>query len=189
MFTRYKLILGSKSPRRQELLRGLNYDFEIRTKETDEAYPENLSAETVPEYLSNKKAQALIPDLETDELLITSDTLVIVNNEILGKPKDIVEAKEMLLKLSGKNHKVVTGVTLASSEKKHSFSVATTVFFKKLENSEIEFYIKKYKPFDKAGSYGIQEWIGYIGIEKIEGSYFNVMGLPVFELWEELKRF
>lgn len=189
MLSKYKIILGSKSPRRQELMRGLNYDFEIRVKDTDESYDSNMPADAVPQHLATVKANALKADLASDELLITSDTLVLVDNEILGKPTDATDAKLMLQKLSGKAHKVTTGVALTAVDKQKSFSVTTNVYFKELSEEEIDFYIEKYQPFDKAGSYGIQEWIGYIGISKIEGSYFNVMGLPVAELWEELQQF
>jgi len=184
-----KIILASKSPRRQELLKGLGIDFEIRTKEVKEIYPNHLKKEEVPLYLSELKAAAFEKEIAENELVITSDTIVCVGNQILGKPEGIEGAKKMLLQLSGKMHEVITAVTLLSVAKKHSFWVSTSVYFKKLSVAEIDYYIANYQPFDKAGSYGIQEWIGYIGIKKIEGSYFNVVGLPVYELYEELLRY
>lgn len=185
----FQLVLGSKSPRRQELLAGMGFQFEIRTKETEENYPSDLNPIDVPVYLAEIKANALLETLSDSEILITSDTIVLLEGEILGKPTDADHAIEMLLKLSGKTHDVVTGVCLLSKHKKHAFSVTTKVHFKPLTVDLINYYVKHYKPFDKAGSYGIQEWIGYVGIDKIEGSYFNVVGLPTAELWDALKNF
>jgi septum formation protein len=185
----YSIILGSKSPRRKELLSGLGVQFEIRTLDTNEDYPNTISNREVPTFLAKLKAQALVDTLKAEEILITSDTIVLLENEILGKPKDASQAFEMLRKLSGKSHEVITGVHLRSQQKSKSFQVVTKVYFKELADAEIDYYIQNYKPFDKAGSYGIQEWIGYIGISKIEGSYFNVVGLPVSELYDELKLF
>ncbi len=185
----FQLVLGSKSPRRQELLVGMGFDFEVRTKDTDEDFPDYLSLEKVPVYLAELKAMALFDELEKGEVLITSDTIVLLENEILGKPNSPENAKEMLLKLSAKSHEVITGVHLKSLEKSHSFSVSTKVFFKPLTEEMIDFYVENYKPFDKAGAYGIQEWIGFVGVERIEGSYFNVVGLPVAELWDALNNF
>jgi septum formation protein len=185
----FQLVLGSKSPRRQELLVGMGFDFEVRTKDTDEDFPHYLSLEKVPVYLAELKAMALFEELKKGEVLITSDTIVLLENEILGKPNSPENAKEMLLKLSAKSHEVITGVHLKSLEKSHSFSVSTKVFFKPLTEEMIDFYVENYKPFDKAGAYGIQEWIGFIGVERIEGSYFNVVGLPVAELWDALNNF
>ena len=185
----HSIILGSKSPRRKELLSGLGVQFEVRTLDTNEDYPDTLDNREVPTFLAKLKAQALLSSLKTEEILITSDTIVLLENEILGKPKDATQAFDMLRKLSGKLHEVITGVHLQSQEKSKSFQVVTKVYFKKLTDSQIEYYIENYKPFDKAGGYGIQEWIGYIGISKIEGSYFNVVGLPVAELYDELKLF
>ena len=185
----HSIILGSKSPRRKELLSGLGVQFEVRTLDTNEDYPDTLNNREVPTFLAKLKAQALLSSLKTEEILITSDTIVLLENEILGKPKDATQAFDMLRKLSGKLHEVITGVHLQSQEKSKSFQVVTKVYFKKLTDSQIEYYIENYKPFDKAGGYGIQEWIGYIGISKIEGSYFNVVGLPVAELYDELKLF
>jgi septum formation protein len=183
------IILASKSPRRQDLLKGLGFDFEIKTKEVKEVYPSHLKKEHVALFLSELKSAAFDNEVKSDEIVITSDTIVCLNNEILGKPKDTDDAKKMLGKLSGKRHEVITAVTLLSSEKKVSFYVTTAVYFKEITPVEIEYYVKEYNPLDKAGSYGIQEWIGYVGIEKIEGSYFNVMGFPVHRLYEELLKF
>lgn len=185
----FQLVLGSKSPRRQELLAGMGFDFEVRTKDTDEDFPDYLSPKEVPVYLAALKANALVNELKQGEVLITSDTIVLLENEILGKPTSPENAKEMLRKLASKSHEVITGVHLKSLEKNHSFSVSTKVFFKPLTAEMIDFYVENYKPFDKAGSYGIQEWIGFVGIERIEGSYFNVVGLPVSELWDALNNF
>ncbi len=184
-----KIILGSKSPRRKELLNLLGYSFELRTLDTDESFPLDLPISEIPVYIANKKAEALLPSLVENELLITADTIVVLNNEVLGKPMDAADAKEMLAKLSGKTHQVITGVCVNTLEKSVHKSVTTKVSFKDLSPSEIHFYVENYKPFDKAGSYGIQEYIGLIGIEKIEGSYTNVVGLPTAELAEMLKSF
>ncbi len=185
----FQLVLGSKSPRRQELLAGMGFDFEVRTKDTDEDFPATIPFKDVPVFLAEIKANALTDDLKKGEVLITSDTIVLLENEILGKPTSPENAKEMLQKLAGKSHEVITGVHLKSLEKSVSFSVSTNVFFKPLTDEMISFYIENYKPFDKAGAYGIQEWIGFVGIERIEGSYFNVVGLPVAELWDALNKF
>ena len=184
---RFRIILGSKSPRRQELIRGLGLDFEIRTLETPEDYPETLDPRKVPEFLARLKSDALVDTLAPDELLITSDTIVLLENEIIGKPDDAADAVKMLRKLSGKPHEVITGVCLKSLGYEKSFSVTTKVFFNELSDEAIAYYVENYKPFDKAGAYGIQEWIGYVAISRIEGSHFNVMGLPVAELWQELR--
>ena len=185
----FQLVLGSKSPRRQELLAGMGFDFEVRTKDTDEDFPDSVSPKEVPVYLAALKANALVNELKQGEVLITSDTIVLLENEILGKPTSPENAKEMLRKLASNNHEVITGVHLKSLEKSHSFSVSTKVFFKPLTEEMIDFYIENYNPFDKAGSYGIQEWIGFVGVDRIEGSYFNVVGLPVAELWDALNNF
>jgi len=184
-----KLILGSKSPRRKELLASIGMQFEIRTKETDENYPESLIIDQVAEYIAQLKADDLIEDLQDDEILLCADTTVQIDNILLGKPKDATEASKMLSLLSGRTHIVTTGVVLASNEMELSFSVRTEVTFKPLSMNEIEYYIETYKPFDKAGSYGIQEWIGYIGIQKINGSYNNVVGLPTQEVYQALQKF
>ena len=182
-----KIILASNSPRRRELLAGLGLDYEVRTLQgLDESYPEGLSMEEIPQYISRKKAAAYT--LSEDELLITADTIVYLDGEVLGKPVDEEDAKQMLRKLSGKTHQVVTGVTLTWEGRQHSFASVSQVTFAQLSEAEIEHYVTKYRPFDKAGAYGIQEWIGYIGVTSIEGSYFNVMGLPVQRLYSEMKK-
>ena len=187
---KYQVILASKSPRRQELLRGMGVDFEILTKETPEHYPADLPLDEVPKYLSLQKSLAFTDEeLPADFLLITSDTVVICEGEILGKPKDREDATRMLQLLSGKTHHVVTGVTVRSKEKRESFAVRSDVTFAQLDAEEIDYYIEHCKPFDKAGAYGIQEWIGYVGISGLEGSFYNVMGLPTRKLYQCLKSF
>ena len=187
---KYHIILASKSPRRQELLRGMGVDFEILTKETPENYPADLPLDEVPKYLSLQKSLAFKDnELPADYLLITSDTVVICEGEILGKPKDREDASRMLQLLSGKTHHVVTGVTVRSTEKTESFAVCSNVTFARLDDEEIDYYIELCKPFDKAGAYGIQEWIGYVGISGLEGSFYNVMGLPTRKLYQCLKGF
>lgn len=186
---KYQLILGSQSPRRKELLEKLGLDFRQISLNADESFPADLPPVEVAEFLSRKKAAAGINDLKKDQLLITSDTTVVIGKSILNKAINAKEAKAMLQLLSGKDHLVISGVCLSSVEKVISFSVSTRVFFKELSSDEIDYYIKNYKPFDKAGAYGIQEWIGMIGVERIEGSFYNVMGLPLKELWEEVLRF
>lgn len=185
----WDIILASKSPRRQNLLKDLGFNFEIITKDIEEIYPPELKKEEVAVFLSELKASAYKEDLNDKDLVLTSDTIVCLKDEIIGKPKDRSDAIEMLGKLSGNKHEVITAVTLLSKEKQTTFYDVTEVFFKDLSSEEIEYYINKYEPFDKAGSYGIQEWIGYIGIEKINGSYFNVMGLPVKRVYDELLSF
>ena len=185
----YKLILASASPRRQQLMKDAGFTFEVRLKNVEEKYPQELHWENVPEYLSKVKASAFREELKADEVLITADTVVCIHDRILGKPADRKEAISMLRKLSGNRHLVVTGVSVTTRTEQLSFSSRTDVFFKHLSNEEIIFYVDTYKPFDKAGAYGIQEWIGYIGIERIEGSFYNVMGLPVRLLYQELKKF
>jgi septum formation protein len=187
---KYHIILASKSPRRQELLRGMGVDFEILTKETDESFSPEMPLDEVPKYLSLQKSLAFKDDeLPADYLLITSDTVVICQGEILGKPKDREDAARMLELLSGKTHHVVTGVTVRSAAKTESFAVRSNVTFAELEQDEIDYYIEHCKPFDKAGAYGIQEWIGYVGISGLEGSFYNVMGLPTRKLYQCLKSF
>jgi len=187
---KYQIILASKSPRRQELLRGMGVDFEILTKETDESFPSEMPLDEVPKYLSLQKSLAFNEDeLPADYLLITSDTVVICEGEILGKPKDKADAVRMLQMLSGKTHHVVTGVTVRSAEKTESFAVRSNVTFATLDEEEIDYYIEHCKPYDKAGAYGIQEWIGYVGISGLEGSFYNVMGLPTRKLYGVLKAF
>jgi septum formation protein len=184
----YRIVLASKSPRRQQLLADLDIDFVTEIHEVNEVFPEGLPMEEIPQYLARLKAEPFVETLKENELVITSDTIVYVDDEVLGKPADYEEAVEMLQKLSGRRHEVVTGVCLTSTTKQVSFASVTDVFFKSLSRDEIDYYITHYKPYDKAGAYGIQEWIGYIGIERIEGSYFNVMGLPVQHLYEELRK-
>lgn len=181
-----KIILSSNSPRRKQLLEGLGVTFEVRVaKGVDESYPKTLPSTEVAEYIAREKAEAY--NVLEDELVITADTVVVVNDKILGKPHDAEAARSMLRELSGCTHCVVTGVCMKTKDKQYSFSVSTKVTFKQLSESEIDYYINHYKPFDKAGAYGIQEWIGYIGVTKIEGSYYNVMGFPVQRVYEELK--
>ena len=180
-----KIILASNSPRRKELLGGLGVDFEVRVmKGVDEAYPDTLPAKDVAEYISREKAS--VYDVADDELLITADTVVIVGDDILGKPKDADDAHRMLREISGRTHQVVTGVCLTTAKEQRSFSVVTDVTFKQLSDEEIDFYIRNHRPYDKAGAYGIQEWIGYIGVTGLNGSYYNVMGFPVQRVCEEL---
>jgi len=185
---KYKIVLASNSPRRRELLAGLDIDFEVKTiPDIEESYPETLEKEEIPVYIAKKKAQAYYKYLKENTLLITADTIVWLEGNVYGKPKDEAEAKEMLRILSGKTHEVITGVCLTGLKKQQSFYVSSQVKFAKLEEDEIDYYVKKYKPYDKAGAYGVQEWIGYIGVEKIEGSFYNVMGLPVRALYTYLK--
>ena len=155
----------------------------------DESYPADLPVMQIAEYIAHEKASAYLLTMKDNDLVITADTVVIIGNEVLGKPKDEEDAKRMLRLISGKTHQVVTGVCLTTTKQQHHFSVSTDVTFKDLPENEINYYITKYKPFDKAGAYGIQEWIGYVGVTSLNGSYFNVMGLPVQKLWEELKKY
>lgn len=185
-----KILLASKSPRRQELLKMLDYPFEVVSGiEVEESYPEDLRLEEVPAYLSKLKSDGYSILLKNDDILVTADTVVILDNEILGKPKDLEDAGKMLRKLSGKTHQVITGVTILSKEKSLTFSARTDVEFASLIEDEIEYYVEKYRPLDKAGAYGIQEWIGAVGVKGIIGSFYNVMGLPVHRLSVELKKF
>lgn len=185
-----KLILASNSPRRKELLSGLDFEYETRViPDVDESYPDSIPLEEIAVYIAEKKASEYIKELKDGELLITADTVVLLENKILGKPVNEEESVSMLKVLSGKTHKVITGVCLTSRQKQVSFSDFANVTFGQLNDSEINYYVSKYKPFDKAGAYGVQEWIGYVAVERIEGSYYNVMGLPVFRLYKELKNF
>lgn len=185
---KYQVILASNSPRRRELLSGLDIDYTVRVMDDiDESYPDNLLCADIPCYISRKKAEAYKQQMRQDELIITADTVVCVDDMILGKPKDADDAAAMLRLLSGKTHQVITGVTLLTSEQEKTFSVVSDVTFDDLSDEEIEYYVAKYRPFDKAGAYGIQEWIGYVGVTSLKGSYFNVMGLPVQRLYNELK--
>lgn len=184
----YQIILASNSPRRKELLSGLGLNYEVRTLPgIDESYPDTLQGEEIPVYISSKKASAYLDALKDNELLITADTIVWLDGRVLGKPADEKEACQMLRDLSGKTHQVITGVTLATTTFQKSFASVSQVTFAPLSEEEISYYVNHYHPMDKAGSYGVQEWIGFIGVERIEGSYFNVMGLPVQRLYRELK--
>ena len=187
---KYNIVLASKSPRRQELLKGIGVDFTILTKEVDESFPSRLPLIDVAPFLSLKKAKAFEDtELPDNYMVITADTVVIVENEILGKPKDHNDAVRMMNLLSGRVHKVVTGVTVHTKTKTKTFSVISKVTFESLDNQEIDYYIDNFKPYDKAGAYGVQEWIGYIGVSNVEGSYYNVMGLPTHKLYKVLKEF
>lgn len=180
------ILLASNSPRRKELLAGLGLQFEVRVKEVHEDFPEHLQREEVAEFLASHKADAYTADLQ-NEVLITADTIVCLGERILNKPVDAAEAFEMLRALSGTHHEVITGVCILTRNSRTIFHDVTKVYFKDLSDEEINYYVEHYQPFDKAGAYGIQEWIGKIGIEKIEGSYFNVVGLPVQKLYTYLK--
>lgn len=187
---RYRLLLGSQSPRRQELLRGLDLPFEqVRLLDVDESYPAGMKPEEIPSFLSRKKAEAYRPQLAEDHLLITADTLVFLGDEILGKPQDEAEAREMLSRLSGQTHQVTTGVTLSTLEHAETFQDTAQVSFLPLTAEEIAYYVSHYRPLDKAGAYGIQEWIGYRAIREIRGSFYTVMGLPVHQLSQYLIQF
>lgn len=182
------VVLGSNSPRRRELLGMLIDDFVIATtKDIDESYPDTLKAEDVPAYLSQVKARAYIDDIGDGAILVTADTVVILDGNILGKPRDEEQAVDMLKQLSGRTHTVVTGVTVADSKHSETFTSVTEVDFAKLDDDEITHYVDNYRPLDKAGAYGIQEWIGAIGISGIRGSFYNVMGLPIHQLYKRLK--
>lgn len=183
------IILASQSPRRKELLSGIIDDFKTEVRSVDEVYPNGLDNESIAMYLSELKAQAFEQDVNDSQIVITADTIVCIGNKVLGKPKDKTEATKMLKELSGKTHEVITGVTLLSNTKKFSFYDKTLVTFYNLSANEIEFYIDNYSPFDKAGAYGIQEWIGYIGIKEMKGDYYNVMGLPLHLLYRNLHSF
>lgn len=185
----YQLILASQSPRRHQMLKELGLDFKIQTKDVEEIYPDYLKGEEIPVYLAKLKAEAFVLGLNEKELVITADTIVCVDDMVLGKPKDRADAVKMLRTLSGRSHQVISGVCLKSKEKEVTFSTTTHVHFKELSLEEIDYYIDNYKPFDKAGAYGIQEWIGFVGIDGIEGSYFNVVGLPIQRLYQELSAF
>ena len=185
---KYKIILASASPRRRELLAGLDVDFEVRAlPDVDESFPADLQAGDIPLYISKKKADAYRPSMADDELVITADTIVWLDGKALGKPADEKEAFAMVRNMSGKTHSVFTGVTITTKSVQRCFVAQSDVTFANLADDEIEYYIAKYKPMDKAGAYGAQEWIGYIGMSNIVGSYFNVMGLPVQRLYSELK--
>lgn len=189
-FRMVKIVLASNSPRRKELLAGLDIPFEVRVlNNIDESYPEALPTKEIAGYISKKKADAYRQTMADDELIITADTIVVLGQEVMGKPKDDEEARRMLRELSGKTHQVITGVCLTTKDKQSNFSVETDVTFKTLSEEEIDYYVAHYRPLDKAGAYGIQEWIGHIGVTGLNGSYFNVMGLPVQRIYEALKAF
>ena len=184
-----KIILASNSPRRRELLKGLDIDFTVKVlPDIKESYPADLPSAEVASYIAGEKADAYKDLLSEDEMVITADTIVVLGTEILGKPKDEADARRMLQELSGKTHQVITGVCMMTREKRRVFSVITDVTFKEFTADEITHYITKYQPYDKAGAYGIQEWIGYIGVTALNGSYFNVMGFPVQRIYSELQR-
>ena len=185
-----QIILASGSPRRRELLSAMDIPFTVDTGNTfDESWPSDTPHEKVPELMAEGKSFGFHRELAGNEILVTSDTMVLCGTEILGKPKDRDDAIRMLKLLSGRGHQVITAVTIRDREKKKTFSVTSNVFFKELSDSEITYYLDTYKPYDKAGAYGIQEWIGYIGISRLEGSFYNVMGFPASRFYEELKAF
>ncbi len=187
---KYEILLASNSPRRRELLAGLDLEYKVTAlPEVDESYPDNLDSEEIPRYISRQKAEAYRSLMQENTLLITADTIVWLDGKVYGKPTDLADACAMLRALSGKTHTVITGVTLTSCEKQISFSVSTEVSFASLTDEEITYYVEKYRPLDKAGAYGVQEWIGYIGVTGMNGSYYNVMGLPIQRLYTELKKF
>ncbi len=185
---KYKLVLGSKSPRRHELLKSSGFDFTIRTQDGDESFPNEMPKKEVAKYLAVKKAKVLIDTLSEEELLITADSVVIINNQILNKPENFEEAKGMLSLLSNEWHEVATGVCLTTKKMQKSFTTFTQVKFDILSDAEMNYYINNYRPFDKAGSYGIQDWIGLCKVSEIVGSYSNVMGLPMRELYSALSK-
>jgi len=185
---KYQIILASQSPRRLELLRGLNIPFEVKLIEVDETYPSQMVGVDIPMFLAEKKARAYETIMTENTMIITADTIVWHEGKVLGKPVDSADAKRMLQIMSGKTHQVITGVCISTLKRKKIFHVITDVRFSKLTESEIDYYVENFKPYDKAGAYGVQEWIGFVGVEHINGSYFNVMGLPVQRLYNELKR-
>lgn len=186
---KYHVILASNSPRRKELLGGLGVDYEVKTLQgIDESYPDTLQGEEIPIYISREKAQAYLEIMKDNDLIITADTIVWLEGKVLGKPADEAEAVQMLRALSGKKHQVITGVTLTTMAFQRSFAVTSDVEFAILTDEEITYYVANYPPLDKAGAYGVQEWIGFIGVRNLVGSYFNVMGLPIQRLYQELKQ-
>ena len=186
---KYKVVLASNSPRRKELLSGLGVAYEVKTlPDIDESFPEGLDGVEIPAYIARAKANAYRASMQSDELIITADTIVWLEGEVMGKPSDAEDARRMLHTLSGQTHQVITGVCLTTAETQKAFSTVTDVTFCCLSEEEITYYVDRYQPMDKAGSYGIQEWIGFVGVESISGSYFNVMGLPIQRLYTELKK-
>ena len=187
---KYEIVLASNSPRRKELLQRMGVNFKVRTLfGIDESYPDSLRGEDIVCYISRNKAKAYQSSMAPNELLITADTIVYVDGEVMGKAKNAEQAKEMLHKLSGKTHQVITGVTIVTAKRTENFGVTSQVKFTNITDEEINFYVDNYLPFDKAGAYGIQEWIGIVAVEEIKGSYFNVVGLPVQRLYQKLKTF
>lgn len=186
---KYKIILASNSPRRKELLSGLGVDYEVKTlPDVDESYPDGLSGEEIAKHIARGKAEAYRLLIQADELVITADTIVWLDGTVMGKPKDEEEAKDMLMRLSGKTHQVITGVCLTTASMQKTFATVTDVTFAILTDEEVDYYVTRFQPMDKAGSYGVQEWIGFVGVENLSGSYFNVMGLPIQRLYTELKK-
>ncbi len=187
---KYHIILASNSPRRRELLGGLGIAFEVKVlPDIEENYPHDLPVTEIAQFIAAEKAAAYQKVMAASDLIITADTVVIVGQEVLGKPVDVADARRMLHALSGRKHQVITGVCLTTIDGQRRFSVSTDVAFKELSDEEIDYYIEHYRPFDKAGAYGIQEWIGYVGVTGLEGSYFNVMGLPIQRICQELSKF
>jgi len=182
-----KIILASKSPRRSFLMKEAGFEFEVKTREIEESYPPEMPVEEVAEFLAKKKADGVMDFIENEEIIITSDTVVILNNKIYGKPKDKADAMQMLREISGTMHRVITGVCIRSREREVAFSDVAEVYISEMTDAEIEYYIDHCKPFDKAGSYGIQEWLGYVKVARINGSYATVMGLPVHRVYEILR--
>lgn len=186
---KYKVILASGSPRRRELMAGLGVNYEVRIlPDVDESYPDTLQGEEIPLYIAKEKADAYIPMMQPDELIITADTIVWLDGKVLGKPRDREDALQMLRTMSGRTHEVFTGVCITTTDWQRSFTAQTEVRFATLSEDEIIYYVDNFKPMDKAGAYGVQEWIGFIGVENISGSYYNIMGLPVQRIYNELKR-
>lgn len=186
---KYKIVLASNSPRRKELLSGLGVDYVVKTlPDVDETYPGGLNEEEIAKHIARGKAEAYREVMNDDELVITADTIVWLEGTVMGKPKDEEDAREMLRRLSGKTHQVVTGVCLTTTSMQKTFATVTDVTFSNLTEEEIDYYVTRYRPMDKAGSYGVQEWIGFVGVENLSGSYFNVMGLPIQRLYTELKK-
>ena len=188
-FKEYNFILGSNSPRRSQILKEMGLDFKIIASNIDETIPKVIKNKNAPIYLAKEKANFLFKELNKNEILITADTIVLMNDEIITKPSNKKDAKDILQKISNNKHEVITGICITSDSNQHSFSSKTEVFFNKISDSEIEYYLEKFKPYDKAGSYGIQEWLGLISVRKIIGSYTNVVGLPSSELYQELNKF
>lgn len=188
-FKKYNFILGSNSPRRSQILKEMGLDFKIIASNIDETIPKGIKNKNVPIFLAKEKANFLFKELNENEILITADTIVLMNDEIITKPSNKKDAKDILQKISNNKHEVITGICITSNSNQHSFSSKTEVFFNKISDSEIEYYLEKFKPYDKAGSYGIQEWLGLISVRKIIGSYTNVVGLPSSELYQELNKF